>query len=80
MITVSSQSMMTTKAYYKGEDGMNANSLQGNFAYPSEFDVTDSSITRELIMQYINAGILFPEEIRQAEELLRQNVEVTIIS
>ena len=48
--------------------------------YPSEFDVNDSNMTRELIMQYINAGILFPEEIRQAEELLHQANEVSIIS
>jgi hypothetical protein len=33
----------------------------------SEFDVKDSSMTRKLIMQYIDAGILFPEEIRHAE-------------
>ncbi len=59
---------------------MDADSVLTKVDYPSEFDVTDSRITRELIMQYINAGILFPEEIRQAEELLRQTDEVTIIS
>ena len=48
--------------------------------YPTEFDVNDPCITREFIMRYIDAGILFPEEIRQAEELLRQTDEVTNIN
>ena len=77
MTAIQSQSMMTTKAKFKGEDGMDAESELSKVAYPSEFDVNDSGITRELIRQYIDAGILFPEEIRQAEELLRQTNEVT---
>ena len=48
-------------------------------AYPSEINVNDSSITRESIMQYIDARILFPEEIRQAEQLLRQTNELAYI-
>ena len=39
--------------------------------YGSEFDTGNSAITREVIVQYISAGILFPDEIRQAEQLLR---------
>ena len=39
--------------------------------YGSEFDKGNSAITREIIKQYISAGILFPDEIRQAEQLLR---------
>jgi len=37
----------------------------------SEFDRDISTITREVIVQYISAGILFPDEIRQAERILR---------
>ena len=37
----------------------------------SEFDGDISAITREVIVQYISAGILFPDEIRQAEQILR---------
>jgi len=40
--------------------------------YVQEFEVGSSSITREIIMQYMSAGILFPDEIRQAEQILRQ--------
>ena len=39
--------------------------------YGSEFDTGKSAITREVIVQYISAGILFPDEIRRAEQLLR---------
>ena len=39
--------------------------------YGSEFDTGSSAITREVIVQYISAGILFPDEIRQAERILR---------
>ncbi len=74
------QSMMATKAYSEGEDGMNAESELSRVAYISEFGVNDLSITRELIMQYIDAGILFPEEICHAEQLLRQICVETDIS
>jgi hypothetical protein len=40
--------------------------------YGQEFEAGNSGITREIIMQYITAGILFPDEIRQAEQILRQ--------
>ena len=39
--------------------------------YGPEFDNGTSTLTREIIVQYISAGILFPDEIRQAERLLR---------
>ena len=35
------------------------------------FDV-DASITRETISIYLSAGILFPEEIRRAQQILRR--------
>jgi len=40
--------------------------------YDQEFETGNSGITREIIMQYMTAGILFPDEIRQAEQILRQ--------
>jgi len=40
--------------------------------YDAEFDLSNSGITRELIVQHIAAGILFPDEIRHAEKILRQ--------
>ncbi len=39
--------------------------------YGAEFDASNSGITRDTIMQYIAAGILFPEEVRKAEQILR---------
>ena len=39
--------------------------------YGAEFDGGNADITRDEIMQYISAGILFPDEIRQAEQILR---------
>ena len=39
--------------------------------HSSEFDKNDSSITRKLVMQYLAAGILFPNEVRLAEQMLR---------
>ena len=38
----------------------------------SEFESSSTGITRKLVMQYISAGILFPEEIRHAEQILHQ--------
>ena len=38
----------------------------------AEFNSSNSGFNRELIMQYIAAGILFPDEIRRAEHMLRQ--------
>ena len=80
MIATPSQSMTTPNVYLVGNDAVDSESEFSRINYPSEFDVNDSGITRELIMQYIDAGILFPEEIRHAEELLRQINEMTQIS
>ena len=41
------------------------------FFIGSSLDIGSSGITREIVMQYISAGILFPDEIRQAEQILR---------
>ncbi len=38
----------------------------------AEYDASNSGIIRDMIMQYIAAGILFPEEIRHAEQILRR--------
>jgi hypothetical protein len=40
--------------------------------YDSEFDSSKSGYNRERILQYIAAGILFPDEIRHAEQMLRK--------
>ena len=37
---------------------MDAKSELSMVAHPSEFDVNDSSISREVIMQYIDAGLI----------------------
>ena len=37
-----------------------------------DFDGNNSGITRDIIMRYISAGILFPDEIRLAEQILRR--------
>ena len=40
--------------------------------YGTEFNVNKSAITREMISQLIAAGILFPDEVRRAEQILRR--------
>jgi hypothetical protein len=40
--------------------------------YGSEVDQSKERMIREVIYQYIAAGILFPDEIRHAETILRQ--------
>ena len=58
MAAIQSQSMMTTKGYYRKVGCMDAKSELSMVAHPSEFDVNDSSISREVIMQYIDAGLI----------------------
>ena len=55
----------------EGEDRMKLDVELSEIIYDSEFDTGNSAITREIIVQYMSAGILFPDEIRQAERLLR---------
>ena len=43
----------------------------------AEYDTSDLSTTREKIEQYLSAGILFPEEIRSAERILRHLNKIT---
>jgi hypothetical protein len=38
----------------------------------AQYDASDLNTTREKIEQYLSAGILFPEEIRNAEQILRR--------
>ena len=38
----------------------------------TEFDANKSAITREMITHLIAAGILFPDEVRNAEQILRR--------
>jgi len=40
--------------------------------YSTEFNSSKAGITREMISQYVAAGILFPEEVRHAERILRR--------
>jgi hypothetical protein len=40
--------------------------------YTTEVDADRSGITREMISQLIAAGILFPDEVRHAEQILRR--------
>jgi len=40
--------------------------------YTTEVDADRSGITREKISQLIAAGILFPDEVRHAEQILRR--------
>jgi hypothetical protein len=40
--------------------------------FGSKLDGKNTGITRDIIMQYISAGILFPDEIRLAEQILRR--------
>ncbi|MGD8950838.1 MAG: hypothetical protein PVI34_07670 [Desulfobacterales bacterium] len=37
----------------------------------AEYDASDLNTTREKIEKHLSAGILFPEEIRNAERILR---------
>ncbi|MGB5615458.1 MAG: hypothetical protein WBM78_01370 [Desulfobacterales bacterium] len=43
----------------------------------AEYDASDLNATREKIEQYLSAGILFPEEIRNAERILRHLNKMT---
>ena len=43
----------------------------------AEYDASDLNTTREKIEQYLSAGILFPEEIRNAERILRHLNKMT---
>ena len=63
---------MSNDVTLKGNDAKNLESESSEFDYVSEFNSLDSGVSRELIVQYIAAGILFPEEIRHAEKILRQ--------
>ena len=80
MTVIPSQSTTSPNVYLVGNDAVDSESESSRINYPSEFDVNDSGITRELIMQYIDAGILFPEEIRHAEQILRQINQITDLS
>jgi len=40
--------------------------------YGTEFDMNKSAITREMISQLMAAGILLPDEVRHAEQILRR--------
>jgi len=40
--------------------------------YGTEFDANKSAIIREMISQLIAAGILFPDDVRHAEQILRR--------
>ena len=43
----------------------------GGFDNGAQYDASDLNTTREKFEQYLSAGILFPDEIRDAERILR---------
>jgi hypothetical protein len=43
----------------------------------AKYDASDLNTTRKGIEQYLSAGILFPEEIRNAEKILRHLNKIT---
>ena len=49
----------------------------GGFDNGAEYDASDLNTTREKFEQYLSAGILFPEEIRSAEKILRHLNKIT---
>ena len=55
----------------EGDDAMNMEFELSEIINSTEFDTSSSSITRKLVMQYMSAGILFPDEVRYAEQILR---------
>lgn len=50
---------------------MNSDLELAGFNNGAEYGASDLNTTREKIKQYLSAGILFPEEIRSAEKILR---------
>ena len=44
----------------------------------AEYDSGDLVTARETYEQYLAAGILFPEEIRNAERILRRLIKITL--
>lgn len=62
---------MSVEAQTEGNDAMNVELELSEIIHGSEFETSGSTVTRKLIMQYLSAGILFPEEIRHAEQILR---------
>ena len=63
--------VLLIEAWSEEDDAMSLEFELSEAIYSAEFDASNSGITRDMIMQYIAAGILFPEEVRQAEQILR---------
>ena len=40
--------------------------------HAAEFDMSNAGFPRELVLQYIAAGILFPNGVRHAKQMLRK--------
>jgi hypothetical protein len=49
----------------------------GGFDNGAEYDASDLNTTRKRFEQYLSAGILFPEEIRSAETIIRHLNKIT---
>ena len=64
-------SILLVETNVKGEDEMGLEFELSEIIQSVEFDMGDSSTKRNLIMRYMSAGILFPDEVRQAEQILR---------
>jgi hypothetical protein len=64
-------STLSFETNVKGVDAMGFEFELSEVIESLEFDMGDSSTKRSLIMRYVSAGILFPDEVRQAEQILR---------
>ena len=63
--------MLLIRALPEGDEEMNSEFDFYNI-YGKGFNTNKSAITREMISQYLAAGILFPEEVRHAERILHR--------
>ena len=60
------------EAFSEGHAEMNMKFELSEVDFSSEFDASKMGFIREIIAQYMAAGILFPEEVRHAEKILRR--------
>ena len=62
---------LLTRTLPEGDEEMNSE-FDFYDIYTTEVDADRSGIPREMISQLITAGILFPDEVRYAEQILRR--------
>ena len=63
--------------HHEGDNGMLLDVELGGFDNGVQYDAGDLNTTREKFEQYLSAGILFPDEIRNAERILRHLKKIT---